>query len=88
MAVRPISRSTRVGEKFETLTAGAYTLYDRSGKPATCARRIQCLAATTITVLKDPGEIDSPPGAVAAGTVIDADVSAITFTGGPVLALW
>lgn len=89
MAVRPISRSLRVGEKFETLAAGGpYLLYARTDKQPTCARRIQCLAATTITLMKDSGEVDSPPGAVAAGTVIDADISAITFTGGPILVLW
>jgi hypothetical protein len=77
-----------VGEDFEVLAAGTYTLYNRSGKPPVCVRRVQALVAATITSLKNSGEVDAAPGAVDAGTVIDADVSAITFTGGPVMVFW
>ena len=88
MATHKINRSQRVGEAFEVLAAGAYTLDARPNKPAACARRVQCYNAATITLMADSGEHDSPPGAVAAGTIFDCDVSAITFSGGPILVLW
>jgi hypothetical protein len=84
MVARPINRSLRVGEDFETLAAGTYTLYNRSGKPQTCARRIMVLADGSLTMLKNSGEVDSPPGAVTAGMVFDADFSAVTCTA----AIW
>lgn len=68
--------------------AGAYTLYNRSGKPDRCVRRVYCYNAATITVMKNSGDVDSPPGAVPAGTIFDADVSAITFIGGPIFVEW
>ncbi len=88
MTVKAISRSIRVGEKFAVLTAGTYDLTAVSGKPATCARRIHCYNAAAITMLKDPGGTDSPPGSVTAGTVFDADFGDITFTGGPIWVAW
>ncbi len=88
MAVHQISKSTRVGEAHKTLTASTYQLDAISGRPTRCVRRITCLASTTITSLKDPGENDDAPGAVDAGTVLDGDFSAITFTGGPVFVQW
>lgn len=87
MAARPISRSQRVGEDFEVLAAGTYTLYNRSGKPQTCVRRVQALADGTISMLKNSGEVDSPPGAVTAGTQIDADISALTCSAA-VMVFW
>jgi hypothetical protein len=85
----PISKSLRVGEAFETLTAGAYDLTARPNKPRRCARRVTVLVAGNITLLKDAGGVDSPPGAVYQGLVIDADVSSITTTGGAVvLVAW
>lgn len=87
MAVRQINKSERTGEAFEFLAAGAYTLYNRTGKPACCARRVIAMAAGNWTVLKDSGENDSPPGAVLAGFVFDADVSAITCSAA-IMVVW
>jgi hypothetical protein len=80
-----ISRSIRVGEDFETLAAGTYDLTTRTGKPQRCIRRIQVLVAGTITMMKNSGGVDSPPGAVYQGLTIDADVSSITTAGGAVV---
>ncbi len=88
MATHRINRSTRVGEAFKTLAAGTYALDAVSGRPAACVRRVQCYNAATITSMKDPSENDDAPGAVPAGTIFDADVSAITFTGGPIFVEW
>lgn len=60
------------------MAAGAYTLYNRSGRPQVCPRRITILADGNLTVLKDASEVDSPPGAVTAGMVFDGDYSAVT----------
>lgn len=87
MAARQISRSQRVGEAFEFLAAGTYTLYNRTNRPAVCARRIIAMGAQNWTMLKDAGEIDSPPTAVPDGFTLDADVSAITCSGS-ILVLW
>jgi len=75
----PVNDSVNVGSSFETLPAAAYPdLAARTGRPATCIRRVQCFGATTISVMKGPTGLDSPPGLVPAGTVIDANISAIT----------
>lgn len=87
--VAGISKSERVGEEFDTLTAGAHNLAALSGKPALCVRRVWCIAETTFTVLADhAGTNEAPAVAIPAGTMIDADISAITFTGGPVMVFW
>jgi len=88
MATHRINRSKRVGEAFKTLVAGTYALDAIAGRPTACVRRVHCYSAATITSLKDPGENDDAPGAVPAGTVFDLDVSAITFTGGPIMVAW
>jgi len=88
MATHRINRSLRVGEAFETLVAGTYQLDARPNKPTACVRRVHCYNAATITSMKDPGENDDAPGAVPAGTVFDLDVSAITFSGGPIQVAW
>ncbi len=88
MAVHEISRSLRVGEKFAVLAAGTHALDALSGKPLTCIRRLQVLVDCNVSALADPGETASAPGALTAGTVIDADASSITFTGGPVMVFW
>ena len=87
MASRAINRSERVGEAFEFLAAGTYTLYNRAGRPAACARRVIAMGAQNWTLLRDASENDSPPGAVPDGFVFDADVSAITCSGS-VLVVW
>ncbi len=85
----PINRSERVGEDFATLTAGAHNLTEQSGKPGTCARRILCVADTTFTVLQNhAGTSGHGATAIPAGVAIDADISNITFTGGPVMVFW
>ena len=73
MAVHAISRSTRVGEDYEFLAAGTYTLDARPGKPLRCARRIVAMVAGNWTELRNSGEIDSAPGAVFQGFVHDGD---------------
>ena len=84
-----INRSERVGEDFAALTAGAHNLTEQSGKPATCVRRILCIAATTFSVLQNHAGVSGHSAAeLPAGTVIDADVRNITFTGGPVMVFW
>ncbi len=88
MAVHKINQSQRVGEAHKTLTAGTHALDAISGRPTRCARRITILADANISSLKDPSELDDAPGAVTAGTVLDGDFSAITFTGGPVFVQW
>jgi hypothetical protein len=84
-----ISKSERVGEDMAPLTAGTHDLTAQSGKPERCVRRVMCLAATTFTVLQNSKGVNcAPAAAFPEGSVIDGDVSAITFTGGPVLVLW
>jgi hypothetical protein len=84
-----ISRSLRVGEDLAPLTDGAHDLTAQTGKPARCARGVLCLSAITFTVLANSkGTNCAPAAAVPAGTEIMADLSAITFTGGEVLAFW
>lgn len=87
MAVRPTSPSLRVGEDFEYLPAGTYTLYNRPNKPARCPRLITAMAVGSWTMLKNSGEADSPPGAVYQGYRHEADVSAITCTAG-IMVVW
>jgi len=74
-----ISRSERVGEDFHyAATATALDLTAISGKPARYPRRIVAMAAGNWTLLKNAQGVDSPPGAVFAGFVHDADTSVIT----------
>jgi hypothetical protein len=83
-----ISRSRRIGEDFEVLAAGGpYDLTSRSGKPQRCIRRLMCPNATTISLMKNTAGVDSPIGAVPAGTTIDADVSALTVDA-TVMVVW
>lgn len=82
-----VSPSLRVGESFRSLAAGTHNLVALSGGLNCCARRVHCLSATTISLLRDPEGVDSPPGAVPAGTVIDADVSEITVNA-TVMVFW
>ena len=83
-----ISKSFRVGEDFAVLTSGGpYDLTAQSGKPDRCIRRLLCPSATTISLMKNASGVDAPPGAVPAGTVIDADISAITVNA-TVLVFW
>ena len=89
MAVKTISRSQRVGEAFEVLPAGTYDLAARPNKPQACARALVVLVAGTITMLKDSGGFDSPPGAVFQGLQIQADMGDITIAGGAtVMVFW
>jgi hypothetical protein len=81
------SPSDGIGETFEYLPAGNYNLAARTNKPPRCARRIVALAAGNWTLLKDSGEVDSPPGAVYQGFVHDAHTSAIN-TSAAIMVYW
>lgn len=85
-----INSSMRVAEDFAVLSAGAHNLLAIEGKPqGRCVRRIWTLAATTFSVMANHAGVSAaPPVEIPAFEVIDADISAITFTGGPVWVGW
>jgi hypothetical protein len=81
MAVRAISNSIRVGSAHEVLAGGAtYALYNRTGKPQHCVRKILILANGTLSSLKDSGENNVAPGTVTAGMVFEGNYSEVTCT--------
>ncbi len=85
-----ISKSIRVGEDFTALAAGDYDLTAQAGRPERCVRRILVLVAATFSVMSNSAGVNGAAvgTAVPAGTMIDADISAISFTGGPVQVFW
>ncbi len=87
MPAHAISNSLHVGEAFEFLAAGTYTLDARPGKPARCSRRIVAMAAGNWTELRDSGENDSAPGAVLAGFTHDGDTYKIVCSA-PIMVYW
>lgn len=77
----PANPSVRVSEAMKYCVAGTYALCTQSGKPPYCARRIMALEDQNITSLKGTDGVEEAPGAVTAGTCIDADISSFTCSG-------
>jgi hypothetical protein len=83
-----ITNSIKVGYDFAVLTAGEHVLAALEGRPQRCPRRLQCIGEAVFSVLANPGGVNAGAFTAPAGTLLDCDVSAASFSGGPVIAFW